>query len=130
MDTIQVVVYLVLWAIVCSFILVGVRVTSGKELNTFRNDGSDLSAFWLRATRALGNNLENLALAVGIMLVAVVTAEGTPVTDSLAKYYLYCRVGQTIVHLISTSVPMVLLRATLFSVQLVLLAYWGWNLIG
>ena len=129
MDTIQVIVYLVLWAIVCSFLLVGVRVTSGKELNTFRHDGSDLSTFGLRATRALGNNLENLALAVGIMLVAVVT-EKTAVTAGLAAIYLYCRVGQTIVHLISTSVPMVLLRATLFSVQLILLVYWGLKLIG
>ena len=129
MDTIQVVVYLVLWAIACSFLLVGERVTSGKELNNFRHDGSDLRTFGLRATRALGKKLENLALAVGIMLVAVVT-EKTAVTDGLAAIYLYCRVGQTIVHLISTSVPMVLLRATLFSVQLILLVYWGLKLIG
>ncbi len=129
MDTIQVVVYLVLWAIACSFLLVAVRVTSGKELNTFRHDGNDLSTFGLRATRALGNNLENLALAVGILLVAVAT-EKTAVTDDLAAIYLYCRIGQTIVHLISTSVPMVLLRATLFSVQLILLVYWGLKLIG
>ena len=61
MDTIQVVVYLVLWAIACSFLLVGVRVTAGKELNTFRHDGSDLSTFGLRATRALGNNLDAAA---------------------------------------------------------------------
>jgi uncharacterized MAPEG superfamily protein len=129
MDTIQVIVGLVLWAVALSFLLVGVRVTAGKELNTFRNDGSDLSTFGQRATRAMGNANENLALALGIMLLAVVTQK-TGITDGLAAIFLYCRMGQSVVHLISTSVPMVLLRATLYSVQHVILIFWGLKLVG
>lgn len=129
MDTMQVIVGLVLWAIALSFLLVGIRVTAGKELNSFRNDGSDLSAFGLRATRAMGNANENLALALGIMLLAVIT-EKTGITDAWAAIFLYCRMGQSVVHLISTSVPMVALRATFYSVQHVILIIWGLKLLG
>lgn len=45
-------------------------------------------------------------------------------TDPLAMPLLYARVAQSTVHLISTSVPAVLLRATLFAVQLAIAAAW------
>ena len=129
MDTIQVIVYLVLWAIALSFLLVAVRITEKGVRYSFRNDGSDLSDFGLRATRALGNTLENLAPALGIMLLAVFLGK-TEVTNGLAAIFLYCRIGQSVVHLISTSFYPVLLRATLYSVQLILIVYWGLKLIG
>jgi uncharacterized MAPEG superfamily protein len=129
MDTIQVIVYLVLWAIALSFLLVAVRIKEKGPRYSFRNDGSDLSDFGLRATRALGNTLENLAPALGIMLLAVFLGK-TEVTNGLAAIFLYCRIGQSVLHLISTSFYPVLLRATLYFVQLILLVIMGLKLIG
>ena len=88
-----------------------------------------LSDFGLRATRALGNTLENLAPALGIMLLAVFLGN-TEVINGLAVIFLYCRIGQSVAHLISTSFYPVLLRATLYSVQLILLVIMGLKLIG
>ncbi|MGD9601007.1 MAG: MAPEG family protein [Gammaproteobacteria bacterium] len=117
------------WAILLSFMLVGVRVTAsqgGKALNSFDPTGKDMAGFGYRVTRAHGNTLENLAIFVALLLYALATGQ-TPVTEGLACWLLYARVGQSVVHMISTSVPFVLLRATFFSVQLVICLVWAWR---
>lgn len=115
------------WAILQSFILVTVRLLatrSGHALNTFDPQGKDLEGFGPRATRAHLNTLENLAILVSFLLYAIATQQ-TAVTEGLACWLLYARVGQSCAHMISTSVPFVLLRATLFSVQLVICLIWA-----
>jgi len=42
---------------------------------------------------------------------------------------LYLRIGQSLVHLVSTSVPFVLIRATLFVGQVVIVLHWCWVLL-
>lgn len=91
--------------------------------------GGNLGAFGLRMTRSHANALENLALAVGLMLLAIATGH-TDITDKLAMIVLYAaRVGQSLVHMASTAPAMVMIRATLFSVQMLIFAYWGWLLL-
>ena len=122
---------MLMWAVVLTFGLIFTRTAAimkgEKELNAFQADGRDLSAFGLRMTRSHGNAVENLALAVGLMLLAIATGH-TDITDKLAMIVLYARIAQSVVHIISTSTPMVMCRATLFSVQILIFAYWGWML--
>ncbi len=121
---------LTVWAVVLSFLLVSVRlraIAGGKALNTFAPDGRDMSAFGQRVTRAHGNALENLALLVALPLYALAT-EQTAVTDGLAPLVLYARIGQSLVHLASTGKAAVLVRATLFGVQMIVVLIWAWRL--
>ena len=124
---------LMMWSVALTFGLVFTRTAAimrkEKALNDFQADGRDMSPFGHRMTRAHANSLEFLAASVGLMLLAVATGH-TDITDKLAMILLYCRVGQSLIHIISTSVPMVMCRATLFSVQMIILAYWGWMLCG
>jgi uncharacterized MAPEG superfamily protein len=96
---------------------------SGKALNTFAPDGADIGGLGQRLTRAHLNCLELLPV-VGAVILAAAVAGRSAVTDPLAMPLLAARVAQSTVHLISTSVPMVLLRATLFVVQLAIVASW------
>jgi len=123
---------LVLWSVVLTFGLVFTRVGAvmkgEKQLNAFQADGRDLGAFGLRMTRSHANALENLALAVGLMLLAIATGHAD-ITDKLAMIVLYARIGQSLVHIASTAPAAVMVRATLFSVQMLIFAYWGWLLL-
>jgi len=101
---------------------------SGKALNTFNPDGTDVGGFGQRLTRAHLNCLEFLPVAGAVILSAAVAGRGE-VTDPLAIPLLYARLGQSIVHLISISVPMVLIRAALLVVQIALVASWIFQLV-
>lgn len=74
------------------------------------------------------NCLEMLPFAAAIGLAAVVSGESA-VTDGLAIPFLYLWIGQSVVHLISTAVPFVLIRATLFTCQIVILLIWARGLL-
>lgn len=120
------------WTIALVFVLANVRLTvamrSGKELNSFSPDGSDVEGFASRLTRAHLNCLELLPVAAAVILAAAVSGNSA-VTDPWAMFFLYARIGQSVMHLIGTSVPLVLIRATLFVVQLVMLAVWIYRLL-
>jgi len=99
-----------------------------KALNSFTPDGSDLEGLGQRWTRAHLNCLEFLPIAATVGLAAVVTGNAA-VTDPLAMVLLYLRIAQTVVHLISTAVPFVLIRATLFVGQLAIVLSWSYALL-
>ena len=123
---------LVVWTIILAFVVVGKRLSlvmgGEKDINTFLPDGKDVGDFGLRHTRAHLNSLEVLPLAGGIMLLAIATGN-TAITDGLAMAFLYCRVIQSVIHLISVSKMMVLLRATFFSAQFVFFFLIIWSII-
>lgn len=100
---------------------------SGKAVNTFSPDGTDVGGFGQRLTRAHLNCVEFLPVAGAVILSAAVAGRGE-VTDPLAMPLLYARLGQSVVHLISISVPMVLIRATLLVVQIAIVAIWIFRL--
>ncbi len=99
-----------------------------KDVNTFKPDGSDLEGLGQRWTRAHLNCLEFLPVAATVGLAAVVTGNAA-VTDPLAMVLLYLRIGQSVVHMISTAVPFVMVRATLFVGQLAIVLYWSYGLL-
>lgn len=103
-------------------------VRTGKELNTFAPGGTDLDPFGQRLTRAHLNCLETLPVVAAVILSAAVAGRAE-VTDGLAMPFFYARVGQTLAHLASTAMPFVLVRATLFFVQPVILLIWLWRLL-
>jgi uncharacterized MAPEG superfamily protein len=101
----------------------GRYVVAGKAPNSFANDGTDLDAFGRRLTRARDNCFETLPLFAAIALGASIAGR-LDVTDGLAMWVFYFRLGQSVTHLASTSVPAVNLRATFFFLQILIYLYW------
>jgi uncharacterized MAPEG superfamily protein len=100
-----------------------------KAANTFATSGADLPGFGARLTRARDNCFETLPAFAAIALVAQ-AAGRLDVTDPLAMWVLYARIAQSLAHLASTSVPVVLVRANLFFVQMLIYAWWVIRLLG
>ena len=121
------------WTILLVFVVANYRLVitmrKGKALNTYAPDGSDVDALGQRLTRAHLNCVENLPIVAAVIGAATISGREA-ITDPLAMALLWARIGQSVVHVISTSVPMVLLRATLFVVQLAILAIWLVKLLG
>jgi len=115
------------WTVLLVISLAGYRVLTtqrtGKALNSFAPGGTDLDAFGQRLTRAHLNCLEALPVVASVILAAAAAGRGD-VTDGLAMPLLYARLAQSTVHLVSTSAPAVLVRATLFVVQLAIVLVW------
>lgn len=119
----------VVWSVLLTFVLVGVRagaVRGGHALTTFRPEGTDLNDFGRRVTRAHANSLENLAIMTSLLLYAIATDQQA-LTNGLAALAFGARVVQTVAHMASGSTPAVLVRATAFSVQMVIALVWAWR---
>lgn len=124
---------LIAWAL---FLLVGIALmrtgatlTQGRAANSFSPNGDDLSPFSGRLCRAYANCCELLPFALAAMLYGVATDQ-TGVTNGLALVLLGARLGQSIVHIISTSSLAVLLRFALFLPQVAIVLYWATKFIG
>ncbi|GAA0859469.1 MAPEG family protein [Aliiglaciecola litoralis] len=102
-------------------------LTKERLPNGFKADGSDSPAFGQRLTRAQLNCAESFVFTGGVMLLALAT-NSSVITDPLALWLLGARIGQSIMHLLSTSVLAVQIRFALFVVQVVISAYWLFNL--
>jgi uncharacterized MAPEG superfamily protein len=120
--------WLVLLTFALAFYRVYVGATTGKALNTFLPDGSDTPGFGRRLTRARDNCFETLPVFASIALGAYISGR-VGVTDGLAPWVLYSRIAQSVTHVISTSIPAVLVRATMLTVQIVIYFYWGLQLL-
>jgi uncharacterized MAPEG superfamily protein len=104
-------------------------LTGHRAPNSFKPDGSDMPPFAARLTRAHANCYESFPFFGGTLLVALTTGS-TAITDPLALVALACRVGQSTVHLASTSVLAVNVRFSLFLAQIAIVAYWIVKLLG
>ena len=93
-----------------------------------RGKTSDDPAILVRAKGAHLNCLENFPLFAAVVCVAALLGK-SPVVDALAAYVLYARIGQSAVHLLGTSLPLILARATLFLAQVALVLYMVWGLL-
>lgn len=103
-------------------------VSGQKAANSFATDGRDLDALGQRITRARDNCFESLPILVALALGASLAGR-LDVTDPLAMWVLYARIAQSVTHIISTSVPAVLLRANLFFVQVLIYLWWTVRLL-
>ena len=95
-------------------LLTGTPITSWPRGSKNPND----PGFIKRVADAHANTMENLPIFAVLVLAA--QAVGKPeVTASLAMYVVYARLGQSLVHILGVNTPLVLARATFWTVQLV-----------
>jgi len=94
-----------------------------RAANAFKADGSDSPAFGQRLARAFGNCVESFSFVGGTMLLALAT-DSSVVTNGLAYLVLAARLGQSLIHLVSTSILAVQLRFAFFLVQVGICFYW------
>lgn len=115
------------WYLLLTFALGVLRsalVLSGKKAaNDFAPDGSDVGAFGRRLNRARDNCFETLPL-FGAIALAATLANRVAVLDPLAMYVLYARIGQSLIHIASTSIVAINVRFAFFIIQLVIYAIW------
>jgi uncharacterized MAPEG superfamily protein len=103
--------------------------TSQKAANDFAPDGSDVSEVGQRLTRARDNCYENLPVFAAIVAGASLAGK-TALLDPLALYVLYARLGQSLTHLVSTSVPAIFVRFGFYLVQIGIMLWWTRLLLG
>lgn len=122
------------WTLLLTFTVLNMRgyyAFLSKEkiaLNQFSPDGKDLTGFGQRLTRAHLNCLEMLPSFAALVLVAYATDQ-LAIMEATALYLLYARIAQSTVHLFSTSIIAVLLRATFWAIQLGLLLFYAFQLM-
>jgi uncharacterized MAPEG superfamily protein len=118
-----------LLSIVVGFYRLRFVVGQQKPVNTFATDGKDLDPLGHRLTRARDNCFETLPVFVALALGASISGQ-LAVTDPLAMWILYARIGQSLTHIASTSVPAVQLRAAFYFIQILIYAWWAIHLLG
>ena len=89
----------------------------------FKSDGSDVTDFGARITRAQANCVECFSFIGGVLLLAIAT-DSTAITNGLAYILFAARLGQSIVHLVSTSNLAIQVRFILFLIQFGIVIYW------
>lgn len=121
------------WYLLLTLAMAGFRarlmVAGGREPNSFAPDGSDTPGLGRRLTRARDNCFESLPVFAALALAA--SASGRlDVTDPLAMWVVYARVGQSVTHVISASNNAVRVRAAFFVVQVAIYLWWTLQLLG
>lgn len=127
MNGLQAVIYFALWAIILVVFYSGYRVLpvlGGKEkANAWtRGNKVDDPGLITRAHHAHLNTLETLPVFAAVVLAGVAMGKSGP-ADAVGGYVLYARVAQSVVHLLSTHPLAVVLRATAFFAQLLLILW-------
>ena len=100
-----------------------------KRANDFAPTGEDVGDFSRRLVRAHANMYEFFPVYGGILLYAIATGQ-IGVTNGLAMVFLGARIGQTIIHVLSTSIIAVQVRFFFFLVQFFVAIYWVLKLLG
>ncbi len=118
---------LISWSILLMFVLLGARTkyALGGQL-VFDQQGVDIGGGTQRITRAQANSLEWLVIPTALLIYGIATGQ-SEVTEGLAMVVLGARIVQSITHMMSVSLPAILLRATLFTVQVVIWIIWSYG---
>ncbi|MDT0634469.1 MAPEG family protein [Spectribacter hydrogenoxidans] len=122
-----------IWMVALTLVYAGYRIplvlTGQKSADHWsRGRPSDDPPILQRAKDAHLNCVENFALFAGVVLVASAMGE-MALANVLGAYVLYARIGQSVAHLIGTSFLLVLIRATFFIIQLMLILYMAIDLL-
>lgn len=104
-------------------------VSGQRAANSFAVSGEDVSPFSARLCRAHANCYENLPAFASIVLLAIVSGNAH-ITNPLALWVLAARVGQSTVHLVSTSNRAVQLRFAFLFAQFLIQLWWIVRLFG
>jgi uncharacterized MAPEG superfamily protein len=119
--TLALVVIVLVWRVV--------EVLHGKRVNSWGRGASiAVPSLVERASHAHLNALENLPVFAVLVLAAQILGK-TGGVDTLGGWVLGARIAQSIVHLLGTSQPLVLIRATFYFTQLGLFAWLLWGLL-
>lgn len=122
----------VAWALFLLVLMEVIRsklvLTKAVKANGFNPENSNLSPFMQRLARAHANCIEGLPIFGGLMLIALVASK-TSITDPLAYIFLFARILQSVIHLISISALAVTFRFSAFAVQLGIGVYWAIRLL-
>ena len=110
--------------VIIALMRTGLTLFKGKDANSFSPSGDDVSPFSGRLCRAHANCYEFIPFALAILLYAVATGQSA-VTNGLAIILLATRVGQSLVHLMSTSKLAVMARFGFFLAQVIIVLYWS-----
>ena len=117
----------VAWTLALVLVVVNYRsllvFTGQKKADGFPRRGYEAPALIQRVQDAHANTLENLPLAAAVILVAAVSGQAA-VTDPLACWLLYARIGQSLVHIIAVNHWMVMARVTFLLAQFGILGWW------
>ena len=122
------------WTLLLSFLLLNMRayytfVSKDKvPLNNFSPDGSNTPGFGQRLTRAQLNCIEMLPAFAALVIVAAFSQQ-LDLMNSTVMYVLYARIGQSVIHMISTNIIAVIIRASFWGVQLGLLLFYSYLLL-
>jgi uncharacterized MAPEG superfamily protein len=120
------------WTLLIMFVAVNWRVLEiarGGPANSWTRGSAKAAPAWVgRFEHAHLNCLENLPIFAVIVLAAVATDKATVIAPYCA-IVLYLRVAQSLVHMVSISPGMVLLRAGLFTGQILLFFWMFWSLL-
>ena len=121
------------WTLVLTLIMATNRMANlfggaRIQINRFSPTGEDLPGFGHRVTRAHMNCVENLPIFAALVAAAGLSGQ-LGVMEGTVMYVLYARIGQSVVHMISTSPVMVWIRATFFFVQVLLMACYAYQLL-
>ena len=100
-----------------------VVLKTGRAANAFLPDGSDVSPFVNRLSRAHANCYESFPFVGGIFLFAI-ASDNTEVTHSLALWLLAARIAQSGIHLFSGAVVFTQIRFVFFLIQIAIAVYW------
>ncbi len=101
-----------------------VSLARHRPINLFRVDGTDISPFGERLSRAHANWYESFPALGGLLLLALAT-DNTSITETLAYALLISRVIQSSIHLYSTSLVAGLFRFGFFFIQMAIAVYWA-----
>jgi len=122
------------WTLILSFLLLNMRayytfISSNKvALNDFSPDGSNTPGFGQRLTRAQLNCIEMLPAFAALVIVASISKQ-LDVMNSTVIYVLYARIAQSIIHMLSTNILAVIMRASFWGIQLILLLFYSYQLL-
>ncbi|MFT4582409.1 MAG: putative MAPEG superfamily protein [Gammaproteobacteria bacterium] len=118
---------LIVWTVVLLFVLLGARSKYffGGQM-VFDQQGADIGGTTQRITRAHANSLEWLTIPAALLVYGFATGQ-SEVTEGLAMVVLGARIVQSVVHMMSVSLPAVGIRATLFTVQVVIWMMWAYG---
>jgi uncharacterized MAPEG superfamily protein len=125
----------VTWTLLLMFVYVLPRVAQvlagRKKANAWtRGQPTDDSPLIVRAQHAHMNCVENLPIYAAIVLAASALGRTDAVDGWVAAAFIFLRLAQSVVHLISTSHWFVFMRANLFVPQILLCLYMVWGLLG
>src|SRR5215813_3469551 len=121
--------WLALLTIVLGFYRCAVMLRTNKAINSFATDGQDIDPLGHRLTRARNNCYETLPLFAALALGASIAGR-LDVTDPLAMWVLYARIGQSLTHIASTSTAAVQVRGAFFFARTLIYLWWALRLVG